>query len=152
MGPRGKVVALGTGAPHRRLAQADYRAKRATTVIEAQVCAAGQAERTAELGLSALTTHNSLWLPNDTIEVISVDVRPLDAMLSSDRRVDVVKIDVEGASYKVWRGMQRIIRVENPDIAVVLEFGPEHLRRAGVCVDDWFAELIASGLSAWGNR
>jgi FkbM family methyltransferase len=148
VGPRGRVVALEPAPRVAALLRRTIALNHLDTVVDVHECAAGEAARTAEFALSALTTHNSFWQPDDTVEVISVAVRPLDAMLAPDSRVDVVKIDVEGAELQVWRGMQRIVS-NNPDIAVVLEFGPEHLRRAGVSVEDWFAELIASGLSAW---
>ncbi len=113
-----------------------------------QQCAAGEAEGSMNLGLSAHTTHNSFWPREDTVEIVRVPVRPLDAMIEPGRPVDVVKIDVEGAELQVWRGMQRIL-AENAGMAVVLEFGPEHVLRAGGTVSTWFAELTAAGRVAW---
>lgn len=148
VGPCGNVVALEPAPRIAALLRRSIALNDLTAVVALHECAAGEAERTAELAMSALTTHNSFWPPDDTVEVISVPVRPLDTLLAPDRRVDVVKIDVEGAELQVWRGMQRIL-AQNPNIAVVLEFGPEHLRRTGVSVKDWFAELTASELVAW---
>jgi len=34
-------------------------------------------------------------------------------------------------------------------LAVIVEFGPSHLRRAGVTVASWLAELQTSGFVAW---
>ena len=60
-------------------------------------------------------------------------------------KLDVVKIDVEGAELDVLRGMERILRT-SPDIAVVAEYGPSHLARVGLAPDAWFTAFAAHGL------
>jgi len=60
--------------------------------------------------------------PNDTVvEVKSVTV---DALTRDWPRVDLIKIDVEGAEESVWQGMQRTI-AGNPRLVVILEFNVE---------------------------
>jgi FkbM family methyltransferase len=57
--------------------------------------------------------------PNDTVaEVKSVTI---DALTRDWPRVDLIKIDVEGAEESVWRGMQRTI-AESARLVVILEF------------------------------
>jgi hypothetical protein len=47
--------------------------------------------------------------------------------------------------------MHRVV-TENPDLAVLVESGPEHLRWVGASVDDWFTELRTPGDEADGRR
>jgi hypothetical protein len=47
-------------------------------------------------------------------------------MLADCRRVDVIKIDVEGAEARVWRGMQETVRRHKP--VITFEFSPGLLR------------------------
>ncbi len=148
VGERGRVLAL---EPTPRIA-ALLRQTVALNGMSAQVdvreCAASDTEATARFGLSAQTTHNSLLPSDETLETIDIAVQPLDALVAPGDRVAAVKIDAEGAELQVWRGMQRIVS-ENPEMVVILEFGPEHLRRAGVTIAAWFAELTAAGHTAW---
>ena len=58
-------------------------------------------------------------------------------------RVDVIKIDVEGAELAVLEGMTCVI-AENPELSIIAEFGPSHLRMADVEPEEW--------LSAFQNR
>ena len=51
---------------------------------------------------------------------IQATTETIDGLTQGWPRVDVVKIDVEGAEEAVWRGMQRVL-TENPEITVVLE-------------------------------
>jgi FkbM family methyltransferase len=57
--------------------------------------------------------------PSDT--VVDVDAASIDALTASWPKVDLVKIDAEGAEPIIWRGMRRTIE-SNPDLVVILEF------------------------------
>ncbi len=56
-----------------------------------------------------------------TDAVVDVKSVTIDALTREWPRVDLMKIDVEGAEEKVWQGMQRTIG-ENPGLVVILEF------------------------------
>jgi FkbM family methyltransferase len=60
-------------------------------------------------------------VPSAADEVVDVDATSVDDLTASWPRVDIVKIDAEGAEPAIWRGMQRTI-ARNPDLVVVLEF------------------------------
>ncbi len=83
-------------------------------------------------------------LPKDTIEVATVC---LDDINPPGSRVDVVKIDAEGAELRVLSGMKRII-ADNPGLVVVAEFGPSHLQAQGVSIQDWLGAFAQAGLHA----
>jgi hypothetical protein len=59
-------------------------------------------------------------------------------------RVDLVKIDVEGAELAVLAGMTRII-AENPYLVIIAEFGSSHLRARQIAPQDWFASFRNHG-------
>ena len=79
---------------------------------------------------------------------IEVDVVRLDDLLPIGAQVDVVKIDVEGAELDVLAGMTRILR-ENPDLAIIAEFGPAHLRRAQITPDGGLRHSTCHSLEAY---
>lgn len=55
------------------------------------------------------------------IEQISVETARLDDLISSDLKVDLIKIDVEGAEFKVMKGATQTLRSSQP--FVIFEFG-----------------------------
>lgn len=54
-------------------------------------------------------------------DVLSLTTTTFDDMVESEPKVDVVKIDAEGAEMAIWQGMQRTI-ARSPDIRIFLEF------------------------------
>ena len=60
----------------------------------------------------------------------------------------MVKIDVEGAELDVLAGMKGLI-AKNPDLAIVAEFGPEHLKRVGQTPAQWFKAFADAGFKAY---
>jgi FkbM family methyltransferase len=63
-------------------------------------------------------------------ERVEVPLVSLDGLLAPGTRVDLVKIDAEGAELAALRGMTRVLD-DNPGLVLFLEYAPEHLRRAG---------------------
>jgi FkbM family methyltransferase len=102
-------------------------------------------------GKAAFTTyggnsgHNSLFAGEAEGEQIEVETVALDEALAQETRVDVVKMDAEGAEPTIVRGMGRIL-AGNPGIRILMEFAPGHLRRAGIDPLEWLEELARLGL------
>ena len=74
--------------------------------------------------------HNTLFRDGKADDEIEVTTASLDEILAAQERVDIVKIDAEGAEPQIVRGMQQVIK-RNPKIRILLEFAPVHLKRAG---------------------
>ncbi len=55
-----------------------------------------------------------------TDAVVEVESVTIDALTRDWPRVDLIKIDVEGAEESVWRGMERTL-ADHPEIVVILE-------------------------------
>ena len=60
-----------------------------------------------------------------------VEATTLDAFLDAQGwpKVDLVKVDVEGAEQDVFQGMERLLR-ESPDLKLIVEFSPALLQHA----------------------
>jgi hypothetical protein len=100
------------------------------------------------LHLAPVIGENSLVLHSgETGASVRVAVRPLDELVPAGP-VRVVKIDAEGYELEVRKGMRRII-ADNPELAVIVEFGPTHLARAGIPISEWIETLRAPGFTPW---
>jgi len=91
---------------------------------------------------------NSLGMPCYATPVQAVEtvpLRPLDAVCRelAIERVDVMKIDVEGAEAALLRGAEQIIRRDRP--AILLEVNQEALANQGSSATDLLAWLESAG-------
>ena len=68
-------------------------------------------------------------------------MQPLDALVPEGLAVDILKIDVEGHEYSVFKGAERVI-AQSPDIRIVMEWSPKQMKEAGVS-----AEALAVALT-----
>jgi FkbM family methyltransferase len=83
----------------------------------------------ANSSLGAVAT-NDLTDLGDSEEVVEVEAAPMDEILAGVERVDVMKVDVEGAEVHAFAGLRRTISA-NPDITIIFEWSPEQLRQVG---------------------
>lgn len=133
VGPTGHVVALEPTPRTARVLRENIQLNGLLELgtVDVHECAAGAAAGTARLALhDADSGHNSLYADEGTTGTVEVDVVRLDDLVPVGTRVDVVKIDVEGAELEVLEGMRRVAQ-DNPSVVVFAELADEHLRRAG---------------------
>lgn len=93
---------------------------------------------TQHIGLPTLFDMNGRQLP-----LARISLRRLDDVLTEGQRVDVIKIDVEGAEFFVLKGAERTIQREQPTI--IFEANAETFQAAGYKVEDIYAWLTEHG-------
>jgi FkbM family methyltransferase len=75
------------------------------------------------------------------IDAISID----DLLPEFDHRIDIIKIDVEGAEPLVFRGAQQAIAA-NPQVRIIMEWSREQITHAGFDPAEFVKELDRIGL------
>ena len=70
----------------------------------------------------------------NTMEVLKVKTRTLDSYLA-DYRVDFIKIDVEGAEFKVLRGAENVIK-NNRSVKILIEWDNGQFKGQGVNISE----------------
>jgi FkbM family methyltransferase len=63
-------------------------------------------------------------------------------------RIDLIKMDIEGAEAKALRGMRELAR-RNPQVKLILEFNPITMEAAGVTPEEFFGTLQEVGFSGF---
>ena len=89
--------------------------------------------------------HNNLFDPSRK-EGLLVTTAALDDELADAGPVDLIKIDAEGAEPLIFKGMSKVIQ-RSPDIKIIMEFAPSHLRRAGTDPQGFLRAVEQSGFS-----
>lgn len=150
-GPTGKVYAFEPeGGPRRQLLKTVK--LNGLKWVDVSDRAVGDQSGPASFNVSPIIGHSSLLaLPSeeqDAARTVQVQVTRLDDAVPENERLDVVKIDVEGGELGVLQGMSRLLAA-NPDIALVAEFGPSHLRRLGIDPGAWMEAFAKAGLTPY---
>lgn len=147
-GPGGKVIAFEPEAiPRANLEKMKH--LNGLAWVEVRDQAVGEKPGQLTFHVSDIIGHSSLYALPETegSREIQVEVVRLDDVAAKGR-MDVVKIDVEGAELDVLAGMSGLI-AKNPDLAIVAEFGPEHLTRVGQTPAQWFKAFADAGFKAY---
>ena len=119
--------------------------------VDLQVLAVGATRGEATFHVARTIGHSSLYALSSTAEIreeVNVQVRTLDELIPEETRVDVIKIDVEGAELDVIRGAEKIL-ARSPDCAIVAELGPSHLQRVNISLADWLGAFARWQLKAF---
>ena len=75
-----------------------------------------------------------------------IDAASIDDLLPEfDHRIDIIKIDVEGAEPLVFRGAQQAIAA-NPQVKIIMEWSPGQITHAGFDPGEFVKELDRMGL------
>jgi FkbM family methyltransferase len=76
------------------------------------------------------------------IETVTLD----DYFKDKEKRVDIMKMDVEGAEMLVLEGMREILERSN-DLTIFTEFSPVMIRRAGSAPEEYLRQLFSRGFA-----
>ncbi len=104
--------------------------------VAIEACACGEQSGLATIHIGQVLGHSSLVPLEEETTTLEVPVRSLDEIVASGQRIALIKIDAEGFELEVLAGMRRVC-LENPQLAIIVEFGPSHLRRANIAVSEW---------------
>lgn len=118
-------------------------------IVETHQAAVSNRQGRQPLFLGATSGHHSLYPLQAqrvaTPPAVEVPLVRIDDVLGAGARVDVMKIDVEGAELEAVEGAGDTI-ANNPGIALIVEFGISHLRRTGHSTEEWLQHFERLGL------
>lgn len=100
-------------------------------------------------GMSSINKHDQLSSLSETVKCQTLDSFCEEHHITA---IDLVKIDVEGAEFKVLKGMINVIQLYKPEI--LIEIIDTHLNQQGVNSSDIFKYLWSKGYRSYeiGNK
>jgi FkbM family methyltransferase len=132
VGPRGKVHSVECSSETLAILRENIRQNQLQNVEVHPIAASNERGELklniSAIGLSWFSLHENWPQITGSGSIATVPAVPLDEIVHS--RVDVVKIDAEGADLDVLKGMRRILS-ENSGIALIVEWAPMMLKADG---------------------
>lgn len=153
VGSKGRVYSFEAAPETYKLLERTIAINHVAPPVVARSVAVGAERGEHVFHVRSILGHSSLYDFSEsdegfTVEDVTVQVMPLDQLLPPGERIDLVKIDVEGAELDVLAGMTELLK-RNPEVALLTEFGPSHLKRVGQTPEAWFAAFESHGLVAY---
>lgn len=141
VGPTGRVWAV-EPAPDNLRYLLDNVERNGYEQVQVVAAAAGAERRLARLVLRDDSRRSGFYTRTRQTagRTVEIPVLPLEEIVPAP--VDLIKIDAEGADVEVLEGMGRLLE-GSPDLALIVEWHPDHLEAAGRRPDE-LPELLAA--------
>lgn len=141
VGETGRVIAFEPGTDNCMLmAQSVSRNMFHNVTIHCQAVA----HRNCRVAFSMDDSNGGISVTDPVTRSGSVDAVALDNVFRAETRVDLIKMDIEGAEGLALRGMKELLRHNHP--VVVSEFSPHALSKTSqIAPDEYLDELRALG-------
>ncbi len=147
---QGKIIAFEPFEPTKRMLEKTVWMNGFSGITEIHQAAVSNVSGRQNLYLGATSGHHSLFnleTPEDlSKKPVEVPLVRMDEIIPPDQRINLLKIDAEGAELEVIESGASLI-MSNPDIALIVEFGPSHLRRRGHTPKQWLKTFTKLGLN-----
>ena len=143
VGKRGKVVSFEPHPDNYVMLVENARRNDLEDRLIAVQSAISDVKATVNLHRSTFNTGDHRLFHQGGRNAIKVPCTTLDEYFPSGAKVDVIKMDVQGAEAAAFRGMKRVLE-ENQDIQVVWELSPSQLEEADSCAEEllqWLMDL-----------
>ena len=146
VGPEGRVHAIEAAPATAALLRRSVAANPAYT-IEVHEAALAETEGALDLTTYEAGSGSASLAPSDGGQIVRVRATTLDAVTAGLDRVDLVKLDVEGAELRALRGAARLLAAHRP--ILLLELEPGHLAQQGASVAELETLLTEAGYVAY---
>ena len=145
VGPRGKIFSFEPNPGSYHFLGRNVAANHCANVITYKLAVSSQCRDERLYLNSEDVTRTSLFLRSGAGKSIRIESTTVDEVVGSFR-VDIAKIDVEGAELLVLEGMKNTIE-KNPDIILFMELNPVSLREAGTSPVQLMEKLYEYGFT-----
>lgn len=114
-------------------------------VVTVLPVAAGDRQEVVVLYVGTTSGLSSLYPLGVAADIQDTQMDRLDNMIPGP--IDFVKVDAEGSEINIMEGMGEYI--DNHDIAIVAEYGNQHLKKNNLSPSEWFGYFESRGFNCY---
>lgn len=141
VGYSGKVIAFEPGIQNCNLIKMSLAANNFRNVV---VHSCAVADLDGEVGFNMDDSNGSINHRNPAESTYQVQAVQLDSFLEAEPRIDLIKLDIEGAEGRAVKGMQSLLQQHRP--IIFTEFSPKALEKnSGVTPEQYLNILFGLG-------
>jgi len=146
VGTEGRIVAFEPHPDNFNMLLQNISSNELPCTIEAIQSAVSDKNEKMQLHLSPFNTGDHQLFHKGGRHSVEVDCTTLDEFITNEQRVDVIKMDVQGAEAAVFRGMKRVLH-DNPNIQIIWELSPAQLEVSGSSAKELLEWLQEEGFT-----
>lgn len=148
VGEKGKVYAFEPAPDNFALLKKNIEVNGYKNVVLVQKAVSNKSGQT-RLFLSQDPTCHLIYDPHDNSKSVIVDVISLeDFFKNHNDKIDLIKMDIEGAEGWALQGMKNLIE-KNKDMEIITEFRPFGLRKSGYPPEKYLSDLKELGFKLY---
>ena len=143
VGKTGRVVAFEPHPDNYAMLVKNIEANKLSEHVEAVQSAVSDVSEPVQLHISGFNTGDHQLFHKGSRHSIEVQCTTLDDFFDPQDKIDVIKMDVQGAEAAAFRGMRRVLQ-DNRSVKVIWELSPAQLKEAGSSAEvvmTWLEEL-----------
>ena len=142
LGNSGKIHAIEPAPKNFEMLQANLDLNAVGCEIESHNLAISDHVGQVSFEIAGASNHHRLAINGSNSNSIEVEATTLDALLG-DEKIDMVRMDAEGAEWVILRGMRRILASDRP-LKMFIEVHPKLIREYQGDLEEWLAMLADS--------
>ena len=128
VGTSGKVIAIEPAPENYNVLVRNIKINDLTnTVVTHNLAISGKKEK-RDFFISKLSNQSSFYPTHKYENIITVEADPLDEILQNEKRIDAIRMDIEGGEYEVIYGMIETIKRYHP--LLLIELHPSSKRKS----------------------
>ena len=147
VGKSGRVIAFEPHPDNYTLLIDNVESNGVTDGVSIENAAVSNINDSIKLYTSSFNTGDHQLYPTNGRKGVDVQCLSLDSYFGNGERVDVIKMDVQGAEGAAFEGMKRVLQ-ENPSIVVIWELSPAQLSAFGTTAERVLSFLQSLGFSS----
>lgn len=147
VGESGRVIAFEPHPGNYALLSENVESNGLTEGVSIENAAVSNSNDSLKLYLSPFNTGDHQVYPTSGRKGIDIRCVSLDSYFGCGERVDVIKMDVQGAEGAAFEGMERVLQ-ENQNVVVIWEFSPAQLEAFGTTAETVLEFLKSLGFSS----
>ena len=128
VGTAGKVIAIEPTPESYNVLVRNIKINDLTTIIIPHNIAVSSKREKRDFFISKLSNQSGFYPMPKYENVIKVEAYPLDEILQNEKRVDAIRMDIEGGEYEVIYGMLNTIKRHHP--LLLIELHPSSKRKS----------------------
>lgn len=145
VGKKGKVFAFEPNPHNYHILVKNMEVNEYKNVVTTQKAVSDQVGVTKLFLAPGNSGDHRIYDPDEERDFVEIETVSLDEFFKNrDGRIDLIKIDTQGAEMAVLQGMGNVI-LENPDLKIITEFWPMSLRKFGYSPEEYLNLLIKYG-------